>query len=298
MTSREPRLSSATPGPVEKPTMLSEHGDRHFDGLANKFSASLYGHVRGEIRLAVLDHLLPRMLRLEEQPVLDVGAGMGQMGAWFARRGHAVTLVEPAVEMLALARETLGDGQATFLQAPLQDLSERAPGPWPLVVCHAVLEWLGDPREGLATLAGLLAPGGQLSLMVFNRDALRLSNIVKGNLDKALADRLAGTGQRQRLTPISPLRHDDVVTWANEQGLHIGAVAGVRIFHDYLRERHLDTATLDKLMALEIRHCRDEPYWRLGRYLLYTLSKPAEGSILSAPAEGSTLNKPAKENGR
>ena len=44
-------------------------------------------------------------------------------------------------------------------------------------------------------LARLLAPGGQLSLMVFNRDALRFSNVVKGNLQKALDDRLAGTGQ-------------------------------------------------------------------------------------------------------
>ena len=268
------RPTGASPAP------LSAHGDRHFDGLAEKFAASLYGHPRGELRLTLLDHLLPELLDLDQQPVLDVGAGLGQMAAWFARRGHAVTLSEPSAEMLDAARRALAaEAMApspSFLSLPLQALPEQAPGPWPLVVCHAVLEWLGDPRQALYTLSGLLAPGGQLSLMVFNRDALRLSNIVKGNLDKALADRLAGTGQRQRLTPISPIAHAEVVAWSEACGLSIEGVAGIRVFHDYLRQRDPDAAMLAKLTALELRHCRDDAYWRLGRYLLYTLRKPEE----------------------
>nr|WP_163503878.1 methyltransferase domain-containing protein [Halomonas socia] len=268
------RSTGASPAP------LSAHGDRHFDGLAEKFAASLYGHPRGELRLTLLDHLLPELLDLHRQPVLDVGAGLGQMGAWFARRGHAVTLSEPSVEMLDEARRVLGEEALApaprFVALPLQALPEQAPGPWPLIVCHAVLEWLGDPRQALHTLSGLLAPGGQLSLMVFNRDALRLSNIVKGNLDKALADRLAGTGQRQRLTPISPIAHAEMVEWAEQCGLSVDAVAGVRVFHDYLRQRDPDPETLAKLTTLELRHCRDDAYWRLGRYLLYTLRKPEE----------------------
>ncbi|SDL04015.1 S-adenosylmethionine-dependent methyltransferase [Franzmannia pantelleriensis] len=268
------RPSGASPAP------LSSHGDRYFDGLAEKFAASLYGHPRGELRLVLLDHLLPELLDLHQQPVLDVGAGLGQMGLWFARRGHPVTLCEPAAEMLDEARQVLADDALArtprFLPLPLQALPEQASGPWSLIVCHAVLEWMGDPRRALHTLSGLLAPGGQLSLMVFNRDALRLSNIVKGNLDKALADRLAGTGQRQRLTPISPIAHADVVAWAEECGLGVEGVAGIRVFHDYLLQRNPDPETLAKLTALELRHCRDDAYWRLGRYLLYTLRKPEE----------------------
>ncbi|EPC01279.1 hypothetical protein L861_11950 [Litchfieldella anticariensis FP35 = DSM 16096] len=259
---------------TNQPAPLSGYGDRHFDGLADKFAASLYGASRGEIRLAVLDHLLPRMLRLQEQPVLDVGAGLGHMSLWFAERGHSVTLAEPSTDMLEEARRQLADRHASFLQLPLQQLGYEAPGPWPLIVCHAVLEWLGDPRAALGMLAELLSPGGQLSLMVFNHDALRFSNVIKGNLDKALADRLAGTGKRQRLTPISPLTHAEIETWAKESGLSIEAVAGVRVFHDYLRERHPSAETLTKLIELERRYCMAEPYWRLGRYLLYTLTKP------------------------
>ncbi|WP_302139161.1 methyltransferase domain-containing protein [Halomonas alkalicola] len=259
-------------GPAVSP--LSAHGDRHFDGLAEKFAASLYGGVRGELRLALLDQLLPEMLALHDQPMLDVGGGLGQLAGWFAERGHAVTLAEPAAEMLARARESLSGQPVTFIQAPLQTLPDVAPGPWSLIACHAVLEWLGDPRAALATLAGLLAPGGQLSLMVFNRDALRFSNVVKGNLEKALADRLEGKGERLRLTPISPLTHAQVEAWSAECGLAIRGVAGIRIFNDYLRQPPQSDADREALLALERRYCRVDPHWRLGRYLLYTLVRP------------------------
>jgi len=252
--------------------------DRIFDGLADKFADSLYGKPRGALRLALLDALLPRTLRLAGQPALDVGGGLGQMSVWLAERGHPVTLAEPSAEMLARARESLGCRRATLLQAPLQALPERAPGPWPLIVCHAVLEWLAEPREAIRILADLLAPGGQLSLMVFNRDALRFSNIIKGNLTKALDDRLAGTGKRRRLTPISPLTHTEVVAWLAEAGLVVEHVAGIRVFHDYLREREPDATTLARLTELEHRYCDVEPHWRLGRYLLYSVTKPESGA--------------------
>lgn len=228
----------------------------------------------------MLDHLLPKMLCLNEQKVLDVGGGLGQQTAWFAGRGHAVTMTEPSGDMLMYAQQwhrdekTLLQEMITYLQTPLQELPQQAPGPWTLITCHAVLEWLGDPQAALATLSQLLAPGGQLSLMVFNRDALRFSNVVKGNLEKALSDRLAGKGKRQRLTPISPVSHAEIEQWSVESGLQIEAVAGIRVFQDYLRQSPATPEERETLLALEKQYCRHEPHWRLGRYLLYTLIKP------------------------
>ncbi|MDN6298264.1 MAG: methyltransferase domain-containing protein [Halomonas sp.] len=246
--------------------------------MAEKFARSLYNAPRGELRLALLDALLPEMLELNGQPALDVGGGLGQQSAWLARRGHRVTLAEPSVDMLALARQTI-DNEAlsecvSYLQAPLQALETQAPGPWPLVICHAVLEWMGDPGAALAALGRLVAPGGQLSLMVFNRDALRFANVIKGNRQKALDDRLEGLGKRTRLTPVSPLTHAQVEHFAGAAGLCLDDVAGIRIFQDYLREPIADEADQATLFALERQYCRSEPHWRLGRYLLYTLRKP------------------------
>lgn len=271
--------------PIDIPTRyaLTQTGDRYFDGLVDKFSRSLYQAPRGELRLAMLDYLLPDMLSLQAQPVLDVGGGLGQLAAWLAERGHAVTMAEPSQDMLAHAKtwhaERIAAGamqaeQLNYLSMPLQALLEQAPGPWPLITCHAVLEWLGEPRQAVQTLTRLLAPGGQLSLMVFNRDALRFSNVVKGNLQKALSDQLEGKGMRQRLTPISPVTHDDVCQWGAENGLIMAGVAGVRVFQDYLRQSPADEREQATLLALEKQYCRQDPHWRLGRYLLYTFNKP------------------------
>lgn len=264
---------------VLKDHELTQAGDRYFDGLADKFSRSLYQAPRGELRLAMLDYLLPNILHLDGQKVLDVGGGLGQQAAWFAERGHAVTMSEPSDDMLSYAKNWHRDVKAlpeeaiTYLQAPLQSLAEQVPGPWALITCHAVLEWLGDPQAAMATLSTLLAPGGQLSLMVFNRDALRFSNAVKGNLEKALSDRLAGKGKRQRLTPISPVTHAEIEQWSADNGLRIEAVAGIRVFQDYLRQPPATPTERETLLALEKQYCCQDPHWRLGRYLLYTLSK-------------------------
>ncbi|WP_110643517.1 methyltransferase domain-containing protein [Salinicola sp. CPA57] len=253
--------------------------DRVFDGLADKFASSLYATARGKIRLAVLDEILSRELPADASDVLDVGGGLGQMSQWLAERGHRVTLAEPSEEMLSRARVNLGELPVHTLQASLQALPEVAPGPWPLIVCHAVLEWLAQPRQALSVLKTLLASDGRLSLMVFNRDALRFSNVVKGNLDKALEDRLSGTGQRQRLTPISPLTHADIERWCEEEGLVIESVSGVRIFHDYLRERSPTESQLETIIELEKRHCQNDPHWRLGRYLHYLIRPEADEPV-------------------
>jgi len=258
---------------------LTEAGDRYFDGLVDKFARSLYQAPRGELRLAMLDHLLPQMLDLRQQAVLDVGGGLGQQAAWFAQRGHAVTMAEPSADMLGYAQQWHADARdrfphaITYVQAPLQQLVSEIPGPWPLLTCHAVLEWLGEPQAAMVSLASLLAPGGQLSLMVFNRDALRFSNVMKGNVEKALSDQLEGQGKRQRLTPISPVTHDQVVQWSAENHLTVESVAGIRIFQDYLQHPPNSDAEREKLLALEKQYCRHDPHWRLGRYLLYTLRK-------------------------
>ncbi|MCI0511532.1 methyltransferase family protein [Chromohalobacter marismortui] len=249
--------------------------DRIFDGLADKFERGLYGTPRGTIRLAVLEHVLSHELPTDGRPALDVGAGLGQMSMWLAQRGHAVTMVEPSRDMRERAIANISGLAVTPVDAPWQALPERAPGPWGLIVCHAVLEWLAAPEAAFTQLATLLAPGGYLSLMVFNRDALRFSNVIKGNLDKALDDRLEGLGKRQRLTPISPLTDAQVRAWSAEAGLSLVSVTGVRIFHDYLADRDV---SLDKLLELECRHCRQDPHWRLGRYLHYTLFKPETAS--------------------
>ena len=129
--------------------------DRHFDELATRFAEKIYGGAKGAIRLAVLQADLAEALPERPLRVLDVGAGLGHMALWLAERGHQVTLAEPAEPMLRGARERFAAAgqQARFLQLPWQDLLGELSQPFDLVLCHAVLEWLAEPRPSCRSCA-------------------------------------------------------------------------------------------------------------------------------------------------
>ncbi len=263
--------------------------DKVFDGLAEKFRRNVYGTAKGWLRQQILYQDLQQIPFLNQQiepnstaNVLDVGGGLGQMSDWLAQQGHQVCFTEPAEDMRAEAQVLFDNQQQQHNYAfpvqvydyKLQQISEQLE-PAQLVVCHAVLEWLHQPQEALSHIATMMQPDGWLSLMFFNEHGLRFSNIVKGNYDKALRDTLDGTGQRLRLTPISPQDPETVIQGLRDQGLEIVSVAGIRIFNDYLRDKDPSEEDLLKVQELEWRYCHQDPYWRLGRYIHVIARKPA-----------------------
>lgn len=240
--------------------------DRHFDELASRFAQKIYGGAKGAIRLAVLQADLAEVLPQTPLRVLDVGAGLGHMSLWLAERGHQVTLAEPAAPMLEGARARFAEAgrQATFIQAPWQDLPGQLAEPFDLVVCHAVLEWLAEPEAILAPLHQLTRPGGWLSLAFYNRDALVYRNLLKGHLRKLRSDSLAG--EKQSLTPQKPL--DPRTLRAQLEPIwHVERESGVRVFHDYMPREFQAKAELADLLEMELAHRRHPAFAGLGRYL-------------------------------
>ncbi|ENN6705683.1 tRNA uridine 5-oxyacetic acid(34) methyltransferase CmoM, partial [Shigella flexneri] len=57
-------------------------------------------------------------------------------------------------------------------------------------------------------------------------------------------------------------------------GWQIMGKTGVRVFHDYLREKYQQRDCYEALLELETRYCRQEPYITLGRYIHVTARKP------------------------
>ena len=240
--------------------------DRHFDELASRFAQKIYGGAKGAIRLAVLQADLAEVLPETPLRVLDVGAGLGHMSLWLAERGHQVTLAEPAAPMLDGARARFAEAgrQATFIQAPWQDLPGQLAEPFDLVICHAVLEWLAEPEAILAPLHQLTRPGGWLSLAFYNRDALVYRNLLKGHLRKLRSDSLAG--EKQSLTPQKPL--DPRTLRAQLEPIwHVEKESGVRVFHDYMPREFQAKAELADLLEMELAHRRHPAFAGLGRYL-------------------------------
>ncbi|GLR63665.1 methyltransferase domain-containing protein [Marinospirillum insulare] len=257
--------------------MPSQKQDRHFSGgMAEKFAHNIYATTKGRLRLKILRERMLAELPLDQSSlrVLDAGGGLGQISCWLARKGHQVLLAEPAIEMLEYSAKRLERYQVKTLNTSIQQLSEQLPveqQSFDLIVCHAVLEWLEHPKETLEQLLKHLEPKGQLSLMFFNADALLLANILRGNWQRVLEKGLQGKGKR--LTPISPLQPTAVIAWLEAAGFEISATTGVRVFNDYLRLKLPPEATPARLVEIERRYCQQEPWWRMGRYILIHAKK-------------------------
>lgn len=250
--------------------------DHSFEGITGKFSRNIYATNKGKLRLAVLQRDLQPWLDAagnKSLRVLDVGGGMGQLSQMFARAGYHVTHTDISPEIVAEAkslheREGLS-AHYEYHVAPLQQLPDLLKQRFDVVLCHAVLEWLADPQQALATLKKLLAPAGQLSLMFYNRDAKILANIIFGNFDYVQAD--LKVKKTVRMSPQQPLSPADVAQWLEHLGLQVTKKTGVRCFHDYLRNRD-DQQRFDELLALELRYNQQSPFVDIGRYLHWQIN--------------------------
>jgi SAM-dependent methyltransferase len=113
-------------------------------------------------RRRIVESVLARLPLGLNANILDAGCGTGGNLAMLARFG-AVTGAEYDAGAAALARAR---NVAPVVRAALPDWMPFAAGQFQLVTLLDVLEHIDDDRASLATLAGLLRPGGFLVLTV------------------------------------------------------------------------------------------------------------------------------------
>ncbi|KUL49849.1 MULTISPECIES: class I SAM-dependent methyltransferase [unclassified Streptomyces] len=208
--------------------------------------------------------------------VLDVGMGQGTQALRLARAGHNVTGVEQDAEMIAAAREALsrepegiqsrvrivqGDGHQTGVHF--------LPGSFDVVLCHGVLMYVEEPDALLAGLARMLAPGGLLSLLVRNAEALAMRPGLSGDWQGAI-DAFDSDTYRNRIGVDARADRLDALS-ATLAGIAapLQAWYGVRVFTDTLRDGEPLPAEwdFDALLTAEERAGRTDPYRRVAALL-------------------------------
>ena len=244
--------------------------DRNFDDLADHFNKKIYGSLKGQIRLAVLERDFERHLPRTASGLnaLDVGGGQGHVAKVLARFGYHVHLIDISVNMLKQAEVQLCDELARrtveLEVASLQELSTRGTQ-YDLVCCHAVLEWLAHPAQAITQLMKLLKPGGLLSILFYNRDALVFRNLLRGNLRAALQE--DPSGEVRSLTPLNPQSFQVVSRQLQRDNAIIRCRSGVRVYVDYMDRGAPDRIVADQLIGHELYLSDVDPFWRLGRYI-------------------------------
>ncbi|MEU2419762.1 methyltransferase domain-containing protein [Streptomyces sp. NPDC007851] len=199
--------------------------------------------------------------------VLDVGMGQGTQALRLARAGHQVTGVEQEPAMIAAAREALAaepEGireRVRLVQGDGRDTGVHfLPGSFDVVLCHGVLMYVEEPDALLAGLARMLAPGGLLSLLVRNADALAMRPGLSGDWAGALAA-FDSVSYRNRLG--LDVRADRLATLTAALagiGAPLHSWYGVRVFTDTAADGAALPGDVETLLAAEERAGRTDPY--------------------------------------
>jgi S-adenosylmethionine-dependent methyltransferase len=240
----------------------------------------------GTLRQAVRQEIVARQLagHLEGRPglrVLDVGCGQGTQALRLARRGPAVTGLDGSAVLLADFARSLHDEPPAVrarvrpvLGDALSTADLFAAGSFGAVLCHGVLMYLPDPGPLLAAIARVTAPGGLVSLLVRNGDALAMRAGLLRDW-AAAAGAFDGTGYLNRIgVPARADRLDDLAARLAAAGLRVERWYGVRVFTDAAGDEEPvpDPDAFGRLLDCEERAGRTDPY-RSVAALLHILAR-------------------------
>ena len=246
--------------------------DSCFDGIASTFEAEIYGTTKGRVRLEVLwTDLLTEIPEIARGGLscLDAGGGAGHMTLHLARSGNTVVLSDPSTEMLNRAEEAIRNAglldRVSLVRAPIQELRQQVGNQFDIVLCHAVLEWLADPKAALGQLLKFLKPNGRLSLLFYNCNAALQRRIFRGECVEAVRELEDGCARRDN--GCLPLGEASVREWLEEFGVAVRSKAGIRIFHDYLPDALRASERLGDLLEAEKAFRKREPFASLGHHL-------------------------------
>jgi S-adenosylmethionine-dependent methyltransferase len=232
---------------------------------------------RGRVGFELLVGQVLEALPPAPATVVDAGGGTGQLAVALARHGYRVTVVDTSPAMLATCAQRAADegGEVAGRVATVQGDAAGLPGllgagALDAAVCHDLLTHVEDRAALLASLAGVLADGGVLSLGFANRDWLALRSGRRG--DHAAALRLVEGSGGRKPSPPEDRGSGEAMTLAevemelDKAGLALVAAYGVGVFAE-AGDDDLDRAERQRLVELERLVAGREPYRSSARTL-------------------------------
>ena len=166
--------------------------------------------------------------------VVDVGGGTGGFAVPLASLGHSVTVVDPSPDSLAAAQRRAAEAAVPLLavQGDVSDLAAVTGGAEAdLVLCHSVLEYVDDPAAAMTAIAGLLRPGGAVSVLAASLIAAVIHRVLAGRFAEA-RKLVAALDRGSAAGDVTPRRFTlpAVIELIEKAGLRPGPQHGVGVF--------------------------------------------------------------------
>jgi 2-polyprenyl-6-hydroxyphenyl methylase/3-demethylubiquinone-9 3-methyltransferase len=155
-------------------------------------------------------------------PVLDLGCGGGIATEALAREGFAMTGVDGSAEAIGVARtHAAAAGLAIEYETGLAEDVLASGRRFAAVTALEIIEHVPDPAAFLATLRGLLVPGGMLFVSTMNR-TLRSLAVAKIGAEYVVRLLPAGTHDWRKF-----VKPDELAGLGRQAGLRLVDVSGM-----------------------------------------------------------------------
>lgn len=261
---------------------MSKPGSMTFAERVSAYEAYLkspHGRFRSEITWQQLSRFMaagwgPKPPPLE---ILDIGCGTGELALRLAARGHAVTLLDPAKEMLDLAQEKARAWSPPpcipprFVAGSIEEAPDLLAGKtFDLLLCHTVVEYLANPESMFVSFRSLLNTKGCLSLVSLNRHQEPFRLAIRDRRPEEATRGLAGESFRDTVfeLPRKAMVADELCTHLGATGIGVIDHHGILVFSDYLPPAILEEAVhRETLLRLELEAGSRSPYKEVARYI-------------------------------
>ena len=205
--------------------------------------ADAYVRNAGPVQFELVSRALFLHMPATPQRVVDVGGGFGRQAIILARAGHQVLIIDVDSKMLEVARNQLqaepGDisARVDMIRGDGADAVRLAGTGFDLACCHSVLMYQEDPVPLLHNLVGLVRPGGLISVLSINSDAIAMRTGLQGRWKETAASLESGIWMDSQYLPVQQHCMGNVIRILESAGALPLAWYGVGVFTDHLTER-------------------------------------------------------------
>jgi S-adenosylmethionine-dependent methyltransferase len=246
-----------------------------FQSGAEKYAAYLEtyeGRLRLDLAFANLQEFLPQDTR--PLRALDVGCGTGALALRLARLGLHVTLLDSSLPMLDLAKRAAREAAiAEKIELKHCDAAQIADvfhaARFDLILCHNILEYVGDPSAICRIAAHALRDSSSmLSVLVRNHAGEVLRAAIRDG-DLAAAERnLTAESAHESLYggSVRLFAEGSLQAMLKAASLTVIAERGVRVLSDYLPPQVSRSAEYDHIFELERKLGRRPEFAAVARY--------------------------------
>jgi len=214
------------------------------------------------------DILFKQLKNIEGKKILDFGSGLGIVANFLAEKNQ-VTALEPNMEMIIHRKRSNSYEQ---LQGSLEVLEIFKDETFDLIICHNVLEYVGETAPYLAAFSRLLKKGGQLSIVKHNHVGRILHTVIFENDVFKAQEFLLGKGYQTH--SMGQAVYYELPEIIKSYPFEITNFQGIRIFYGLQpNDVKSDPGWREKMLTMELAVYEESPYRDIAAFQHYWLLK-------------------------